>query len=307
MTDTLKRHHARNPLHAAPYRTATETFARLNEERLYPFEAAKNIELPTVGGFLSRNPLCPRPFGYDRFGGLEGEARRQEKIRQHSLLYGAGPRFVAKNFGLGFLITHQMLEDDMYGQQYVPLSLRSLDAGDKLFMKEMGWTEPQYRLWLREVERESEREQDQKVASIRMDGPIQGRHFDRIVADDMAPLRKDQLNKMIDSLVPGQIYPSRPIAPPPSQRPHVMLTLEHFAVQRDVVTAARIKLREDIKVARDSSPHDPAFDERIDTVASSVYHLLYSTNTLLQIAEEISEAHFTAQVGQGAANATPRG
>lgn len=219
---------------------------------------------------------------FDRFGGLTGEARRQEKIRQHALLYGAGPRFMQKEYGLGFLITHQMLEDDMYGKQYVPLSLRVLDAGDKLFMKEMGWTEPQYRLWLREIERMDEREQDEKVeyAQINM------QETERKYTDELSrtPLRKDQLNNMIDSLVPN-----KPIAPPPKQEPHIMIALGHFAIQRSIVTAARDRLRDYIKTARDTSPNDPAHDELVDMVSNAVNQLLHSTHKLLRMAETISE------------------
>lgn len=221
---------------------------------------------------------------FDRFGGLTGEARRQEKIRQHALLYGAGPRFFQKEYGLGFLITHQMLEDDMYGQQYVPLSLRSLDAGDRLFMQEMGWTEPQYRLWLREVEREDERLQDQKVATIR---------------DEFAPLRKDQLNRMIDSLVPGQVVGIP--AGPPKERTLPIVSIDEMHSSWEYVDSQRDILLKYLDVARTTMVGDPTYHENIRMVRQATTEYLAATDRLLNAAEAIALSRPPLQAANQAA------
>jgi hypothetical protein len=154
-------------------------------------------------------------FQYINEPGISLDERSRRKTASHALIYGASPqrlaqlltprRFGFKKFGLGFMISKELLTDDRYftealrriRMQNLPLHLQPLDAGDLKFMKQMGWDEMEYRVWLfEEVEDKTplklgsmpvaaSQEELQQAEGHGLEGPIRGRHYDRIITDDI--------------------------------------------------------------------------------------------------------------------------
>jgi hypothetical protein len=261
-------------------------------------------------------------FQYINEPGISLDERSRRKTASHALIYGASPqrlaqlltprRFGFKKFGLGFMISKELLTDDRYftealrriRMQNLPLHLQPLDAGDLKFMKQMGWDEMEYRVWLfEEVEDKTplklgsmpvaaSQEELQQAEGHGLEGPIRGRHYDRIITDDIgevpsttggflgrAPFSPE--GTMTGRVRPTQepSYPGKIPTPPP---PSVSSVIQH---RRNTIMAFKDELEHRYQVmakARDVANQTPPTDASYHGALSEVYQ---TTLAYLEVAQ----------------------
>jgi hypothetical protein len=240
--------------------------------------------------------------------GISFDERSRRKTASHALIYGASPqrlaqmlaprRFGFKKFGLGFMISPELLADDRYftealrriRMQNLPLHLQPLDAGDLKFMKQMGWDEMEYRVWLfEEVEEKpplkigstpvaASPEELRQAEGHGLEGPIRGRHYDRIIADDIGEvpqstggfLGRASFAERTLGRPPGLAAPYGQASPqqPPSQLPasviqmrrnQIMNSKEYLQHCYDVMMKTR-------EVAQNTPPTDASYHSVLQEV-----------------------------------------
>jgi hypothetical protein len=237
--------------------------------------------------------------------GISLDERSRRKTASHALIYGASPqrlaqmlaprRFGFKKFGLGFRVSAELLADDRYftealrriRMQNLPLHLQPLDAGDLKFMKQMGWDEMEYRVWLfEEVEEKpplkigstpvaASPEELRQAEGHGLEGPIRGRHYDRIIADDIGEVPSTtggflgRAAFIPEGTMSGRIRPTQqPVMPGPPSPPSVI------QMRRNQIMNSKDYLQQcydTMMKVRDQAQNTPPTDASYHSVLQEVY------------------------------------